>query len=378
MSSFSTLPKTESSERGPVASADFWVERKLAVAPNNGTAEKEAKSVADRVMLNQKGPVIQNQINRQPLSISLSPAVTPAGDFKGISDTSHAGLDRKTRSFMESRFNRDFSSVTIHTDSVSAQNAERLNAKAFTIGNDIYFNKGYYNPGSSAGKQLLAHELTHTIQQQGLPMQIQKQDKEEDETYAPKPEIDFEILPPEFQLKIFHFLLKADTGKLNLDYQTRDFMAGLSYQYGDALSLNMRFHDFKTKLGWTPGDNKFSLGLNKDAFSVGFTASPWQSRYGLNLTYGLQLPSQQQMGETFMAGGTSVGRMGMDFPGSMNDPIAYYQQHKEDVENISKTAKMIKDITKAGESKIKFGAGISITYDPTSQLVIGGKFGVLF
>src|SRR5690606_34347324 len=113
------------------------------------------------------------------------------------------------------RFNQNFSAVNIHTDDIAAKNAEKLGAKAFTVGNDIYFNKGYYNPNSPGGKKLLAHELTHTIQQKGRPMQIQRGEKNEDETYAPMPEIDFEYLPPEFKFRIFHFMLKADTGKLS-------------------------------------------------------------------------------------------------------------------------------------------------------------------
>ncbi|MEX2593631.1 MAG: hypothetical protein WD426_12730, partial [Anditalea sp.] len=203
-------------------------------------------------------------------------------------------------------------------------------------------------------------------------------DKEKDSTYSPEPEIDFNLLMPEFQLKLFHFLLEADTSKVHLDYQTRKFMAGLSYQYGDALSLNMRFGDFKTKLGWTPGENKFSLGLNQGGFGAKFSASPWKSQFGLGLTYGVQLPMLDQMNSTFMAGGNSVAQMGMGIPGVFNDPIAYYHQYKSDIENISKTADLVKQITKAGKSKIRFGGGISLTYDPISQMVIAGKVGILF
>ncbi|MBE9044999.1 DUF4157 domain-containing protein [Pleurocapsales cyanobacterium LEGE 10410] len=72
-----------------------------------------------------------------------------------------------TRNFMESRFGNDFSSVKVHTDNQAVQMNRDLNAKAFTHGNDIYFNSGQYNPDSSSGKSLLAHELTHTIQQTG-------------------------------------------------------------------------------------------------------------------------------------------------------------------------------------------------------------------
>jgi hypothetical protein len=66
---------------------------------------------------------------------------------------------------MESRFGSDFSSVKIHSDDSAAQISRELNAQAFTVGNDIYFNSGKYSPDSEHGKHLLAHELTHVVQQ---------------------------------------------------------------------------------------------------------------------------------------------------------------------------------------------------------------------
>lgn len=69
------------------------------------------------------------------------------------------------KSFMESRFNADFSKVKIHNDQDAAGLSNRLSAKAFTYKNHIFFSKGQYEPGTSVGKHLLAHELTHVIQQ---------------------------------------------------------------------------------------------------------------------------------------------------------------------------------------------------------------------
>lgn len=74
-------------------------------------------------------------------------------------------LDNGTRHFMESRFNADFSHVRIHTGSSAIQMSTQIGAQAFTHGKDIYFNSGKFNPESGTGKHLLAHELTHTIQQ---------------------------------------------------------------------------------------------------------------------------------------------------------------------------------------------------------------------
>lgn len=76
-----------------------------------------------------------------------------------------SSLPKETRTFMENRFGADFSGVKIHTDGNAAMMSSQISAQAFTHGSDIYFNDGKYNPGTSEGKNLIAHELTHTIQQ---------------------------------------------------------------------------------------------------------------------------------------------------------------------------------------------------------------------
>ena len=90
---------------------------------------------------------------------------------------SGTGLDKKTKGEMESGFGADFSNVKIHTDSNAVHMSQELGAQAFTNGNDVYFNKGKYNPNSKEGKHLLAHELTHTVQQTGM---VQKKSTLED------------------------------------------------------------------------------------------------------------------------------------------------------------------------------------------------------
>ncbi|MCS6940111.1 MAG: DUF4157 domain-containing protein [Roseiflexaceae bacterium] len=92
-----------------------------------------------------------------------------------------APLDQETRAFMEPRFGHDFSQVRIHTDTRAATIARSLNALAFTVGNDIAFAPGQYQPGSNAGRTLLAHELTHTIQQTGGVTRVQRQETEDED-----------------------------------------------------------------------------------------------------------------------------------------------------------------------------------------------------
>ena len=89
---------------------------------------------------------------------------------------SGSSMSTKTQSSMESGFGKDFSNVKIHTDTNAIQMSRDLGAQAFTHGNDIYFNQGKYSPETDSGQHLLAHELTHTIQQGASvqPKMIQK------------------------------------------------------------------------------------------------------------------------------------------------------------------------------------------------------------
>lgn len=80
----------------------------------------------------------------------------------------------ETQAQMSQSFGTDFSHVRVHTGSQAAEMNQSIQAKAFTHGSDIYFNAGQYNPGSSAGKRLLAHELTHVVQQGGGNQKIQR------------------------------------------------------------------------------------------------------------------------------------------------------------------------------------------------------------
>ena len=76
-------------------------------------------------------------------------------------------LDDSARKSMEVRFGHNFSNVRVHTNSVAAQSARAVNALAYTVGRDVIFGAGQYAPATNLGRRLIAHELTHTLQQAG-------------------------------------------------------------------------------------------------------------------------------------------------------------------------------------------------------------------
>jgi len=76
-------------------------------------------------------------------------------------------MDSKIQGQMETAFNADFSGVRVHADAEADHLNRSLNARAFTVGRDVFFRSGSYNPGSSTGRELIAHELAHVVQQAG-------------------------------------------------------------------------------------------------------------------------------------------------------------------------------------------------------------------
>jgi len=91
------------------------------------------------------------------------------GDVSPVSNELSPGqsLDNATRAFMESRFRHDFSNVRVHTDTSAAESARAINALAYAYGRDIYFGAGQFRPGTASGNRLIAHELSHVVQQRG-------------------------------------------------------------------------------------------------------------------------------------------------------------------------------------------------------------------
>jgi hypothetical protein len=79
-------------------------------------------------------------------------------------------LDTSTRSTMESAFGTSFEGVRVHTGGQASRSAESVGANAYTVGSDVVFREGQYNPGSADGQKTIAHELAHVVQQSKGPV----------------------------------------------------------------------------------------------------------------------------------------------------------------------------------------------------------------
>lgn len=161
-----TLPHTPGREDEQRAgTATGRLQRKP--APPRQDDEQRAPSASRRRPAAAQGA--QGRVQRE--AAAGAAGGTASGDVSqaiaSLQSGSAPGLDGATRSFMESRFGRDLGQVRVHHGPQAADAAQALGAKAFTVGQDIFFNHGQYQPQSRNGRELLAHELTHTLQQTG-------------------------------------------------------------------------------------------------------------------------------------------------------------------------------------------------------------------
>jgi Domain of unknown function (DUF4157) len=159
------------------------LQRKLTIGASNDPLELEADRITDRVM-RMPEPSIQRQmepeedeeegmVQRKAIANQVSPldqnqasSEVPPSVNEGLRSPGQP-LDPATCAFMEPRFGQDFSQVRVHTDVESAESARAVDALAYTVKRDVVFGAGQYAPETSEGRKLLAHELTHVVQQEG-------------------------------------------------------------------------------------------------------------------------------------------------------------------------------------------------------------------
>jgi Domain of unknown function (DUF4157) len=152
------------------------LQAKLTVGQPGDAYEQEADQVAEQVMrMSATSMAMPSTLLEQEEVLISKGGETGSGGSQAVevmppivnSALSSGGqlLDAGTRTFMESRFGHDFSDVRVYTDKQAVESAEALNAQAYTVGKDVVFGEGQYEPGTIEGQRLLAHELAHVVQQ---------------------------------------------------------------------------------------------------------------------------------------------------------------------------------------------------------------------
>jgi hypothetical protein len=161
--------------------SELVLQTKLTVGPTGDQYEQEADRVAKQVIGmtssdNQK-PAAQRRANEEELQMKplaqRQVGAEGGGVDPDVEESIHQArghgqpLPKNVRNSMEGAFGADFGEVRIHTGGNSDSLNDRVGARAFTTGQDIFFRQGEYNPASPSAREVLAHELTHVVQQSG-------------------------------------------------------------------------------------------------------------------------------------------------------------------------------------------------------------------
>jgi Domain of unknown function (DUF4157) len=173
----------------------YVLQAKLQVNEPGDSYEREADAMAEQVMrmtdtsINQNSffkPAVssvqrkcqhceeEEMLNRKESSGDEVEVSSHLDSYVASLGSSGQPLPETSREFFEPRFGHDFSNVRVHNDPVAAKSAQSINALAYTTGNNIVFNNGLFSPGSDSGKRLMAHELTHIVQQGGGANNVQR------------------------------------------------------------------------------------------------------------------------------------------------------------------------------------------------------------
>jgi hypothetical protein len=199
------------------------VQPKLRINPPGDRFEQEADRVADRVALatpssaapgsehisSTQGKMVQakcatcdEEKNLQRKEIAGTPAKGLSMAENGVG-TSGTGMSPETRSFMETQIGHRFGDVRIHHDAKAAESARGINARAYTAGRDIVFGAGEYAPETREGRRLLAHELTHVVQQRSAGgSMIQREPCEQSERFSGDLTWGHDIIQWDYVLKV--------------------------------------------------------------------------------------------------------------------------------------------------------------------------------
>jgi hypothetical protein len=359
----------------PVSSPFF--QAKLTVNQPGDKYEQEADKFASQVVNSESQhsesffkPKITPVINRSEKS--GSPIVTKKVESTLLKNT-HSGstLPEKIRSKMENSFGKDFRGVKIHHDSEAEEANKILNANAFTYGNHIYFNAGKFNPDSKNGQELLAHELTHVVQQgntSGLGIQRDEEEASTESNEESEFEFDYNLLPPSLQFSLGQWMLEANTGQVALQFSQGLMRSRFGYNYGGNLTLGTQSPSSSFELGFNPHSPALSMSLTEDRFRFGANADLTTGGFGFNLGYGSKLlPMPFDLaGPVYGGWGGASGILG-DI-GNMQDPLSFYQSHGDNIDAVMGAVKALQPL--ANEGNQGFGAGLRFTYNPQTGVLI--------
>src|SRR6188768_3894241 len=185
------------SKKGP--SKPFFFQPKVARAETDDVHKHKADNGSNPVLIQPKCVACEEEEKLQRKKNGEGDQQPEAQALVGDALSSpRTPLDTTTSAFMQGRFGCDFGGVKIHTGAAAAKSAEAINALAYTSGDSVVFGSGQYQPTTSNGRRLLAHELTHVLQQRSvIDPKIQREEAVSDYSTGGM------IFSPPFQTDVF-------------------------------------------------------------------------------------------------------------------------------------------------------------------------------
>jgi len=242
--------------RGLRSAAPPLAARKLVIGDVRDPLEREADRLAQYAM------------RRQGPAPGFASAPSPSreaggGEAPAVVDEALKApgepLGAATRAFFEPRFGRDFSSVRIHADALAARSAAAVSARAFTVGEQIVFGAGAFGPGHPSGRELIAHELAHTVQQSragGAFLQRQPTGSAAPAQHPPPQQAPAH--PPPAPRKDYVFIMGADRKGTGNPFYTEAARYFRGHLPNATMVLDKRNLD--DLLGWIAGHVKDPIG----------------------------------------------------------------------------------------------------------------------
>jgi hypothetical protein len=206
------------------------IQEKLKIGAMKDPLEQEADSIADKMTpspapqvfpTRAEAPQVSRKYGEREKEVRLKKSGGPqvaAGEAPAIVhevlDSPGRPLDDATRAYFEPRFRHDFSRVRVHTGTSAQQSARDVNAHAYTVGHHMAFDAGRFAPETHDGQRLLAHELTHVVQQAGVGPSLQREPR------GPEPDVRPESKPKDSNPAVTPFVSSDLVKEIKRDNET--------------------------------------------------------------------------------------------------------------------------------------------------------------
>lgn len=311
------------------AKKPYGLQRQLSIGSSDDPQEREADLVAERVVANASpaGVSANVQSRGRPVpSVGAQGSDMPAP--ASVEETLARGgrpLDAALRGEMEQQFGHDFSGVRVHSDEAAARSAHEVAAHAYTVGNHVVFGSNQFAPGTATGRRLMAHELTHVVQQGGagsLSLQRdEKKDKPKDDAAKQQPA----PVTPDPSTAYFHVVVRDRGLDLGGGVLVSDLAAAkarlMQRKVDKPWTLVLAIHASENRLGaqappdWQKNAVFYGEAEVKSLFGGDSAFVGWRDQYGPSrvVLYGCQVTAafEQTITDSLARGGKAPTASGL-------------------------------------------------------------------